>query len=313
MIKHRHHHVWQHYLKAWEGDDERIGCIIRGQVRRVNTINLAVIHDFYRLKELTSSDLIWVRALCIEALPPEARKVQEGWVRFFTAIFDLRKQFEELVTGDPAVALAFDEAINNLEEDLHSDIEGKAIPHLDAARSGDLGFLMNDDELTTFVHFLAVQSMRTANMRMTILAAMKRNPLPGLVPENAWGLLSHIFATNIGASLYAGRGGMRSTVLEAPPGAELITSDQPVINMRGSISRGAPSPALRHDDFELYYPLSPTAALLVEVGQPKREVGRRRLTPEECARYNAAMFALAHEQAFAANESLLRDLSGAPA
>jgi hypothetical protein len=307
MKKRRHHYVWQHYLQAW-ARSERVACIRDGRVFTANTINIALRTDFYRLKELTTSDLLWVRKLCIDGCTEDAQRAHEGWIRFFTAVLDLRKRNEDATASDPQVARAFDEAMNNLEEDLHAGIEAKAIPHLDAARSGDLSFLLDDQELATFVHYLAVQTMRTAKMRVNIVAAMKRHALPGFVPENAWGLLSHIFATNIGASLYGGRRGLRVTLLEAQAGGEFITSDQPVINMRGSLAKGDGAPPLGEEDFELYYPISPRLALLVEVDQPTREVLRRGLRAAELERYNRAMFALAHEQAFAATEGLLREL-----
>ena len=134
MKKRRHHYVWQHYLRAWSSGSQ-VACIGGSQVFSANTINIAVRTDFYRLKALTSSDLFWVRRLCIDGRAPGLQKVQEGWVNFFTAMFDLRKRHEETVTRDPAVARAFEEAVNNLEEDLHASIEGRAIPHLDAIRN----------------------------------------------------------------------------------------------------------------------------------------------------------------------------------
>jgi hypothetical protein len=309
MKKRRHHYVWQHYLQAW-ARSERVACIREGRVFTVNTVNIALRTDFYRLKELTTTDLSWVRKLCIDGRSDNAQRAHERWIKFFTAIFDVRERYECAVTRDPNMARAFDEALNNLEEDLHAGIEAKAIPHLNAARGGDLSFLLDDGELASFVHYLAVQTMRTAKMRTNIVAAMKKHSLPGFAPENAWGLLSHIFATNIGASLYSGRNRMRVTLMEAEAGGEFITSDQPVINMRGSISKddGAEPAPLRDEDFELYYPVSPRLALLVEVDRPTREVSRRRLSATELARYNRAMFVLAHEQAFASREGLLREL-----
>jgi hypothetical protein len=262
--------VWQHYLKAWAVDDQ-VACSLRGRTFRSGTTSFAVEKDFYRLRELTAPDLVVVDELSIKRCAPELQALQRGWLPMFTAVFDLKRAYDATGENDPEVARAFDEAINNLEDDLHTSVEVSAIRQLDAIRAHDLSFLTSDEELVTFVRYLSVQYMRTAKIRARCVAAMNSHAIPGFDAARAWGLMSHIFATSIGASLYGDRNKLRVTLLVGGAGAELIAADQPVINLRGAaVTAGGPV-----EELELYYPVSPTAALLVEVDQPKREVAER--------------------------------------
>jgi hypothetical protein len=298
--KRRHHYVWQMYLKAWSLDDQ-IACLRNGRTFRCGTISVAVQKDFYRLKDVTRSDLEAIKLTCFDRCEPGLRKLNEGWIPFFRTIFELKRLYEASGRNDADVAQAIDEAISNAEEDLHTGIEAGAAHQLTALRQDDLSFLASDDELATFVHYLGVQYMRTAKMRAKCLAAMGRHALPGFDGARAWGLLSHIFATNIGASLYRDRRRLGITLLKTTSDIELITADQPLINLR-AISPGGG----RDDEFQLYYPIAPTAALLIDPTRPQRETAIRVLTSAEANEYNRTLFAQTHEQSYATNESLLQ-------
>lgn len=47
--KRRHHYVWQYYLKAW-AEDERIFAMRGDRVFGTGTTDVAVVKDFYRVK-----------------------------------------------------------------------------------------------------------------------------------------------------------------------------------------------------------------------------------------------------------------------
>jgi hypothetical protein len=298
--KRRHHYVWQKYLRAWSVDDQ-IACLRNGRTFRSGTVDVAVRKDFYRLKEITPSDLEVIKLSCFDRCELGLRTVNQRWIPLFTMVFEVKRRYEASGRQDARVAQALDEAISNLEEDLHTGIEIASAHQLDALRRDDLSFLASDDELATFVHYLGVQYMRTAKMRAECLAAMSRHALPGFDAARAWGLFSHVFATNIGAALYRERRRLGITLLKTAPGSELIAADQPVINLR-TISPGGG----RADELELYYPIGPTAALLIDPNRRQRETKTLLLKFAEADAYNRALLAQAHEQSYATNEALLR-------
>jgi hypothetical protein len=65
-------------------------------------------------------------------------------------------------------------------------------------------------------------------------------------------------AVNIGRSLYMERKQHTIMLLDNPTDMPFITADQPVINIAASPKDTAPP-----EKFELYYPLSPTKAMLL--------------------------------------------------
>ncbi|MFI5396908.1 MAG: DUF4238 domain-containing protein [Candidatus Binatia bacterium] len=303
MKKRRHHYVWQHYLKAWTTGGT-IACLRDGRLFRSSTSNLAVETDFYRLKELTDSDLRLIEEVCIKRCLPELRSLQAGWISIFTSIFDLKRRYEAVVGHLPDAVRAFDDAISNLEEDLHSQIESESIPQLQALRNRDLTFLASEDEFAGFLHFLCVQYLRTNKVRSDALEAVRG--VPGVEAERAWGVMAHIFATNISYRLFTSRDRLRITILQASEGGELVTSDQPVINMHAV---GLPL-GTQVDELAFYYPVSPTTGLLLEAEKPEGGTHRRVLNPREVNDSNHAMFQQAHTQVFACSEELLAAFGG---
>jgi hypothetical protein len=75
--------------------------------------------------------------------------------------------------------------------------------------------------------------------------------------ERVWDVLSHILAVEAGGSLFVSRNEFRILVLDNHTEVPFITSDQPIINM---LTPGGSWDV--PEKMELYYPLSPTQAML---------------------------------------------------
>lgn len=75
--------------------------------------------------------------------------------------------------------------------------------------------------------------------------------------ERVWDVLSHILAVEAGGSFFVSRNEFRILVLDNHTQVPFITSDQPIINM---LTPGGSWDV--PEKMELYYPLSPTQAML---------------------------------------------------
>lgn len=196
----------------------------------------------------------------------------------------------------------FDIAANNVEEDLHAVIEHNAVKYLDALRAERLELVTDDDNaLAEFLHFLCVQYTRTKNLRSKVLGAFEGQDTFGANVENCWGLMSHVLATNLGYGLFVRKAELDFFILRTPAEAAFITSDQPVINTKAV---EAPDNT-EAEELELFYPLSPRQALLIDGVAKTGTRGKRDLSTEEVARYNRLMFAGASEFMFANSEAQL--------
>lgn len=300
--KRRHHYVWQHYLRAWTKNDQITSWRKGTGIFKSNTINVAVAKDFYRLRDLSQEDIDLVDALCVRNAPDGIKPILRDWIMLLTGPFALRRNLESagINVSEGEGAETFEIAVSNLEEDLHGEIETGAIGYLDALRNNDLQFLNCDDDVATFLHFLVVQFFRTRRQRETVLESLRG--FKGLDVEKTWNVMSHLFATTMAYTLHLRVTSMRFTLLCASQEAYFITTDQPVINLDAvDLPKDAEATSLT-----LYYPVAPQSALLVEIGQAKRESILRAITAEEVGHYNRLIFSQLLEQAFGEEEDLLR-------
>jgi hypothetical protein len=300
-IMDRHHYVWQHYLRAWACNG-RVACLRHGNVFASNTTRLAVRRQFYRLKEISTADIEFVRELAMKTSDPFVRQANEGWIQTFTILIELKRVCVALGKAHEELSSLSEEIMSNSEEQLHTSIENSAMPYIEALRNRDLGFFSSLPDLASFLHYLSVQYMRTEKTRSSHLAALSDSP--GFNAENAWGLLCHILATNISGSLFERREHLGVTILDAPKNSEFVTSDQPVVNLRAYKKPAGEETK----ELDLYYPISPSVALLISLID---DVGFRRqqqLSDGEVDEYNRKLAFFSAEQVFGTQEIVLERL-----
>jgi hypothetical protein len=299
--KRKQHYVWEHYLKAWAVDGQ-VWCRRGGERRfHTSTENIAHRRDFYRLKEMSERDVQVVETL-ISKMSEEARRAARGWLPHFQLFHEAKRRLEASGRGsrDRDLERQIDIGINNSEEDLHASVEDRAIPLLAALRDGDDSILGGAERFAEFSWFIAMQYMRTPGVMRRSIEAI-RGMIPGFSIEASWGLMRTIFATNIGGSLYARRGALRLTFLDAPAELEFVTGDQPIVNTR-AVDVGTDAPPT---ELELFYPLTPTRALLMDFDFGRALTERRALSAEEATAFNQMICSESEGQIFARSENAL--------
>lgn len=301
-LKRRHHYVWQYYLAAWATRD-LVTCLRDSRVFETGTGNLAVETDFYRFTDLTTHEQDLIARLAMATHDPLMRELNAGWLALFLAPLRLR-ELAHTSNANRELLDQLDVRIANLEEDLHSKIEERAIPHIDDLRHGRLDFLNSVEHRTTFLHFLAVQYLRTRK----ILDAMRytlRN-VPDVSIDRVWSVLRHCFATNIGVSLSWLWESTEVSLLQAPPQSHFITSDQPAVNLHAT-GKGLEQPV---EQLVLFYPVSPQLALRWDPAAGSQRLRKASLSSEDVRDLNQVMYSMAHKQVFAVNGEILRAMQG---
>jgi hypothetical protein len=242
--KRKHHYVWEHYLGAWATKGQ-VWCRRDGRVFKSSTENVGQQRDFYRLKEMSDQDVEVVFKI-IDRMADFAQETARGWVRRFRVLHQLLAAWRASGAQHPSFEAEIDVAINDMEEDLHDGIEGKALPILTALRQGDAALLADDDVFIDFARYVAAQYFRTAVRRTALLEALAG--FGGSFNVDAtWGVLRTIFADNLGGFIFVNRRRMHLTFLEGSA-SDFVTGDQPIVNADGR--------AGAHDveHFRLYYP-----------------------------------------------------------
>jgi len=257
--------------------------------------------DFYRLKELNADDFVFIKKFAIDASPQHLQKLHENLIKQFSFIFSLKDFLKSKGVNDPKINEQIDIAISNLEEDLHTHIEGSAIKYIEYILKEDIDFYRTDEGCLNFVYYLCVQYMRTQKMKASVLSNV--SGIKSIYVEKIWNVLSHILAINFGWSLYRDRKKFKMVLLKNTSSKEFITGDQPVINTYAT-GGSKPSPP---DKLELYYPVSPFLAILITEKEIYKGINKVVLEEKEVFSYNELMVRNSHEQIYGTSKSVLED------
>src|SRR5690606_26341737 len=127
----------------------------------------------------------------------ELRDMNRKWIDVFTYIFKFKEELHFKGIKDEELNTVIDVMINNLEEDLHTKIEEKAIPILASLTNGKLSIKDKKDEaidyneaMGDFILFLTTQYFRTKKLKMNYFKVLQILPeIKNMNPENIWNVL----------------------------------------------------------------------------------------------------------------------------
>jgi hypothetical protein len=298
------HYVWAHYLKAWAED--RFFCwrqsekkLFPGQPKVV-----ANERDFYRTCRLTDGDLRYLRTVVMAGTRDDTRRSNEEFVRLFQLTYTLR----DVIAGSrmaPDKRLKIEDDLSEAERTMgeiyHTRIEGDAIGYLDELRRESCSFYDNDRDCSRFLYFLCNQYFRTAKIRNGIHGVA--SAIPGHDHKRTALIESHIYASNVGMSLFAGRKKYGIAFLENKSTIPLITGDQPVFNLLDP---------KKTDEIEFYYPLSPSLAMLLTEDREKITKGKCEIGKLSVESYNHTIYRISDDQLYSNDEDYLKALTKLP-
>lgn len=292
MIKKRkHHYVWKHYLKPWVCDNQVV-CLRDHKIFKTSLVKIANKHDFYRLKEMSEADITFLRYFFKDA-HPLMKNFNENWITIFTSIFEIRNKIIKSGISNNKLDEMIDILINNLEEDYHSCIESMAIKYIDQLRSGQFEFYSIEESNCEFNLFICIQYFRTENRKEKLINGITKNEYVNI--ENIWNVLRHIMATNMAALLSINKEQWELTFLKNDNDILLITGDQPVINL--AAKHGGKTETL-----ELYYPISPTSAIIIK-RKSNQTFKEKYLSESEVLYFNNKIKDNSYQQIYALKEN----------
>jgi hypothetical protein len=293
------HSVARFYLRAW-ADKEKIYCLQDNEIRNPNIKGVGAENYFYRLQELSPEDVDFLREAIIKDSPEGLKASHEQLVDAFVVPYLAKRKLESLGLAKSEAMAETDRMITELNEKLHTNIEEDFQPHLAAMISGDLSFLEDAREAALFYKGLSVQYARTNHMKNSRLVMQPERLARYLRILNP---LVHILAANVGLSLYADRKRHTIMLLDNVTGVPFITADQPVINIATGPNDTTP-PA----KFELYYPLSPTRAMLLLEPSSDFLPGSSSVSETFVHLYNLRMAAHSYRQVFSNSPGVLESV-----
>ena len=231
----RHHHVWQHYLEPWTTDGAIWCRQDGGRIFRTGTRAVAVETDFHVLPELTPVD-VQALAIWLSRLTPVVQEACAPVVNTLLLPVAVPHRLQGADAATRERARQFVERFRaEAVESFHTYVEGNAIPLLARARQGDLSFYGEDEGAARFLHFLALQFMRTKGPQQRA-RELGEDPT-GFDVARVWSIVTPMFATAHGVVLFGERKRRTLSRVVNETGVPFITGDQPVVNLMASPRR----------------------------------------------------------------------------
>jgi hypothetical protein len=300
MLKHKHHYVNRFYLQPWTRDG-KISCWLRGKIVQPSLEGVANQRDFYEVPDLQPEDVTVIRRAVIDKASPGLRPIFEELLEKYTAV----GQAHRLLVGNEKVPDRIQHAARadkaNLDENYHAAIEGDLHFPLREMREGRADFFRDDEIVGPFFRAISLQYLRTKNMRVAINRRVGV-PVAGADMDRIWIPMIHMLAMNVGESLFRERSKLRLQLLQSPPEVSFITGDQPVVNIiedRGEMD--IPK------DLELYYPVSPSRAMVMVHEWSPLKSAAPGLTVSQVQAYNRRIVENYHEQFYGKSVESLED------
>ncbi len=261
MITHRHHHVWRHYVEAWKDEGGLVHSSVNGKViPPSNPVNLMVERHFYKLPRITPADAELLMAFVQMTGNKHLRVAHYNLIKTIVKISVADQVLETLQDASNEEKLLVQDLMINMEEKLHGQIEQNATYLLEELRQERADFMGDDEKAMSFFRFISHQYMRTKVTRDALGECIEdifSETFSNQHFERLKNIMCHMAAENIGASLYADRHDFGISFFENKSKVGFITGGQPVVNLLGI------GDELEHNEFVLYYPLSPSLSCVI--------------------------------------------------
>ncbi|ENA3445201.1 DUF4238 domain-containing protein [Yersinia enterocolitica] len=288
-MKTKQHYVFRQYLRAWAKND-KIKATRLGKIFTTELMNIAQQRYFYKISELTEADINFIKESVIGPSSGFLQDINTKWIDMFMA----PQRIKQNLIDKGVSTLRIDEVMKPIfiefDEDFHASIESQSIKYINNLLSLDLTIFNERNNFHTFTHYLSVQYFRTKKIKENCINCATETYRPIL--ERTWNVLAHIFSTNLSYELSTG--GYRLVILTNKSELKFITSDQPVINTLAYDRK-----VVNDMEVEIYYPLSPTVAVLLTKKLTENEI--LEIKGVEVERYNKMINYFHHEIIFDAD------------
>lgn len=317
-VKKDHHYVFQRYMQEWTDPRENAVWVLREKKKlfSTGTAGVGFAKNFYSIKAINDQESKLLD-LYMSTMQPAVKQQMENFRDAYlvavknkeiidilekyiyhlenakknipdSEIVEIKKQLEALKDINK-------KQINNPMEDYYCEIEGELSTFFETVRKDGIGFYytLDKNHRYEFLLDICIQYFRTQALKERWVANFGRE-LRNLEGIQKYGLdMDRIDLNNLAvfimwhlqiatATALLEKNAM-VTLIRNNTHVSFITGDQPIINLKYDYSSGDTSPT----DLELYYPISPYLALLINEKTTKKEVA---IDEKQVKELNQAIF-----------------------
>lgn len=304
LKKRKQHFVWRHYLQSWS-NNELIYVLFKssGNIANPNLIGVGQQHDIYKPEALSNDEIERTAALIEKMSHPSLKAIHKKLLNSISSISKMKATIDS--NSRPSKEeIELSVSGHNLIEEYHKMIEDVGENYLKMLKCGNYTFWSDDESQESFLFYLFAQFTRTKKSRDRLIKAFENGPKWPFdyKPENVWPILGIIITSNL-ATYYTIENHLCLHVINNNSSVKFITSDQPVINTKENIDNEDEPPK----ELEIYYPISPTRALLVTKSKCS-ECVQFEINEATARSMNKLIFEMAQEQIYAESREELQAL-----
>lgn len=303
----KQHYIWRKYLAPWTSNHSvtgRIICLRANKIFSTSLMNIAHENYFYETKKLSELEKEIIYEMIIKRVKGVQKTINQNWLSLYCVPFDLADNYfmnDKINQSSIKETQDFKDWIIEYIEKFHGLVETMGIPYISSLRENDLSFWKNEKDRDAFSYFLANQYFRTKNMRdkmIRVFESLKTQmgDASDIHPGNMWIPLSLIFATNLGVYISHD---LSAVLLQTKDGYFMV-GDQPILNTYATFDL-----EIAPQDLELYYPITPSSALLLTKNPKYKNESIVLIESEEVEAYNRLEQEAASEIIFAKERTQL--------
>ena len=281
-------------------EDGKLWHSHKGQIRKANPINVAVKNNFYRIIDLTPIDIAFLMTWCSSMRHPDLQAICKSHVEQAKIMMDVK---QAIADGHPVpvhLQEIVDDFFQSSEEEYHATIESEGGPFIADILEEKLDFFYTPSGFIKFAQYIAHQWMRTKNLQDRVISASTDMKGVNIRAVVQW---TRRFASiGLTANLIGTREKWRLILLKTSPDNAFIAGDQPLINTK-AIGKAI---GVEEADFEIYFPVSPTVAILMTENPRFAHRESVELSPRAAHLLNLALAHRAEEFIFGSTEESVR-------
>lgn len=304
-IAKKQHYVWRKYLASWKNDpndkDIWTALLQQNKVQKIGLMDVAQSSYFYKFEELSSDEIRFLRNYSCD-LSEQVKRLADTIIFAYEIFAQLKRKN---VAGEMPKDVNFEHDVKKAEvnsfENIQSKIEKMGQKLIGCQSIKEIEELAEENEID-FLCFIWVQYLRTRAMKSNVVKSLSGKQHLETIAEKCWPFFNFVVAMQMVECMLQ-RNDYHFIFVKNNGNVPFITGDQPVINTKSGITddRGFVK------ELELYYPLSPKRALVIDFisGEKFSEID---IDDEYACQHNKMIYGESQIHVFANEENVLKEI-----
>ncbi len=249
----KQHYVWREYLRNFcFKNDTTYSLINKMKIVPNNLMNVAQERYFYKLHDISREEYIFLNDF-LNIFIEDNNELKEYLLTVLTSYLTI---FLKNTINDEKLKKDFEKNMQNDFFERHmTENESLGEKLINAKELSEIKECFSTKNQFKTILFLSIQLVRTKKQKKKFIEQFKNHKIN---IEKIWFFISFSIGNILASNIIRIRK-VKVTLLINQSDIEFITSDQPVINLRDELDKNNSAKY-----FELYLPISPTKAIIMD-------------------------------------------------